>query len=219
MQFPVWRELKLINGPGTHCDQFCRLNAVSRLKGIETFQSIFQFLSKVKFECSFPFEGNWNCVPVVCREYPLLSVWMQFPVWRELKLPLSWDAYFASTVWMQFPVWRELKLAIPLTIMFLNAFKFECSFPFEGNWNFGFFSTITLPPRSLNAVSRLKGIETTCYFLSTAYCNAVWMQFPVWRELKLGRLSIVSRKYRTFECSFPFEGNWNLVDDLDRMYH
>ena len=89
---------------------------------------------------------------------------------------------------MQFPVWRELKLR---TALQLNASSrsFECSFPFEGNWNSFCSIPNHLHMSSLNAVSRLKGIETfpRWHFRHERLrvLDRVWMQFPVWRELKL----------------------------------
>ena len=63
--------------------------------------------------------------------------------------------------------------------------EFECSFPFEGNWNLWNRGQSAALLQRLNAVSRLKGIETS------------GVQQP--EDLAIS----------PFECSFPFEGNWN----------
>ena len=134
MQFPVWRELKLyvttvltallkkclnavsrLKGIETKSRwhilswQFSCLNAVSRLKGIETQFFAAILLPLGRFECSFPFEGNWN-YSFSALISPSTCVWMQFPVWRELKQSKAFSSCNSFRfVWMQFPVWRELK--------------------------------------------------------------------------------------------------------------
>ena len=170
------------------------LNAVSRLKGIETngnlaplsvnavsgeFECSFPFEGNwnvgsgrlygteksLKFECSFPFEGNWNLSSLSEGLKSLYLFECSFPFegnWNASQAPLSVNAVSRfNRVWMQFPVWRELKRhCIGIT-----------SGRFHSN-------------PSLNAVSRLKGIETASATLASLRQSLVWMQFPVWRELK-----------------------------------
>ena len=139
MQFPVWRELKpnddlflvkILSGQG--------LNAVSRLKGIETWDQRCFFIldsSSNQFECSFPFEGNWNIsvpipwLPLVTRfecSFPFEGNWNTFsmsfsPILKEFECSFPFEGN-----------WNSWSLSVPGCYV---SIVFECSFPFEGNWN------------------------------------------------------------------------------------
>ena len=85
--FPVWRELKR--------DELIRWEVPSRCQ---------------VFGYAFPFEGNWNSHPPTLL-YKWYSLWICFPVWRELKPSATLGETRSSlTLWICFPVWRELKL-------------------------------------------------------------------------------------------------------------
>ena len=160
---------------------------LSRLKGIETlpdlllticlslFRYAFPFEGNwnymmgqglvveraLSFRYAFPFEGNWNPLPTPTSCFSQSTVQICFPVWRELKRftkpekrrvrDYSSDMlsrlkgiethnktslFFQKLGWVQicFPVWRELKHTPCITTT-----------PFE---------------KSLDTLSRLKGIET-----------------------------------------------------------
>ena len=89
------------------------------------------------------------------------SLWIDFPVWRELKLSghqiLFWQSI--HVLWIDFPVWRELK----------------------HSRNTGTHPIVF----SLDRLSRLKGIETLNRARRVLYRDpSLWIDFPVWRELK-----------------------------------
>ena len=159
--FPVWRELKpRFCGYFVNEVDDRTLDMLSRLKGIETLSNFFCHHSCDRyFGYAFPFEGNWNffiaatnsslsiALDMLSRLKGIetssilllsslsLSLWICFPVWRELKLktttrlfrsryPLdmvsrlkgietlgsnSW-IFSSISLWIWFPVWRELKL-------------------------------------------------------------------------------------------------------------
>ena len=163
------------------------LNTLSRLKGIETLSTSSSGVPYRYFEYTFPFEGNWNIFHV--------SAVLQTSVFFEYTFPFegNWNMYdFHSPQFL---------------------FNFEYTFPFEGNWNSNqqMPRTRLLPlwihfpvwrelkrclsgdwdlferARSLNTLSRLKGIETV---------GAV-------------RMLRVPRPF--FEYTFPLEGNRNLL--------
>ena len=111
-----------------------------------------------------------------------------------------------------FPVWRELKPYLTFfsqnTIIF-----FVYAFPFEGNWNpnnndLHFHLRLTL-----YMVSRLKGIETCDGSARLLSGPALYM---------VSRLKGIETYYFrshiqifgvNFVYAFPFEGNWNWLDD------
>ena len=148
MQFPVWRELK----------QFILLFWL-KLR-----------ISVLSFECSFPFEGNWNIASGMCMSERSAKVAKMF----ECSFPFegNWNSFQRdslsrlakiSLVWMQFPVWRELKRGGPLSAVHGLPIRLNAVSRLKG------IETSTkakkrhvLPNEfpSLNAVSRLKGIET-----------------------------------------------------------
>ena len=194
------------------CNRFSCLNAVSRLKGIETFilaGKVVCCSQPDQFECSFPFEGNWN-LPSIIREAP--SPTGLNAVSRLKGIETGWQSYshfFSCHVWMQFPVWRELKLPCSFAFASRSTAQFECSFPFEGNWNF-WSAAIAASNRSssLNAVSRLKGIETCVrcvYCTDRVRLNAVSRL----KGIETHKVTAGNEIGGKFECSFPFEGNWN----------
>ena len=227
---------------GADCDitRALTLNTLSRLKGIETFSPMSSRSAQCASEYTFPFEGNWNDrVWVRAPALPAArTLWIHFPVWRELKQMLlllkarrflyseytfpfegNWNCFFQGfwwfcfSLWIHFPVWRELKL-------------FDCVRGYD-----------SLGVITLNTLSRLKGIETIlciAYGISNMF---LWIHFPVWRELKLklrlgklpelssptlntlSRLKGIETWWRCAKCehlgiddseyTFPFEGNWN----------
>ena len=185
LHFPVWRELK------------------------HWYLLVLAFpLRNCNFGYTFPFEGNWNsCVDCSCR--CCQTLWLHFPVWRELKLP-------------QLPKTHRCDLK--------NDFGY--TFPFEGNWNLkGCYHPVNLP--SLATLSRLKGIETLTiinfianliYFgytfpfegnwnlytnVASFFVSTLWLHFPVWRELKPLSIFDSFQSRQNFGYTFPFEGNWN----------
>ena len=68
----------------------------------------------------------------------------------------------------------------------------------------------------LEEVSRLKGIETPPWSRHQYRVTQVWKKFPVWRELKLWSHMFYHSLSPWFGRSFPFEGNWNTSSDLFR---
>ena len=62
---------------------------------------------------------------------------------------------------------------------------------------------------SLDMLSRLKGIETRFAVYVGVDINALWICFPVWRELKPVYDNDGNRHLGDFGYAFPFEGNWN----------
>ena len=168
------------------------LNTLSRLKGIETWSRIalatvtpatkpLNTLSRLK---------GIETISVRPKDVWVINLWIHFPVWRELKRSeVIWvfASVAAATVnlWIHFPVWRELKQL------------------YETSLNF--------PPKTLNTLSRLKGIET-------AYRWAGWVQSRKKTLNTLSRLKgietsptkSVELSGKSSEYTFPFEGNWNL---------
>ena len=163
------------------------------------------------FGYAFPFEGNWNLVDQRRDLDRAPSLWICFPVWRELKLGLPFlpKSIIDLSLWICFPVWRELKLVAevngvdPIAKDFGYAFPFEgnwnrlsrkqrlrnfhlyfgYAFPFEGNWNCMIPYDYPKLTFTLDMLSRLKGIETHPT-LSPSLLQWLWIWFPVWRELK-----------------------------------
>ena len=113
---------------------------------------------------------------------------MCFPVWRELKLPLSpWRVQQKELVfkcafpfegnWNYFPPSSTADRSVGFKCAFpfegnwntvasrdvVDVVGFKCAFPFEGNWNFLSKLSISLCPFGLNVLSRLKGIETNIF--------------------------------------------------------
>ena len=186
IHFPVWRELKR-SGWGRARRKFLLLY-------------------------TFPFEGNWNEIPISKAREPIAVLAIHFPVWRELKQSIlnsnnkklscllytfpfegNWNvdkrgpSYWPIPLAIHFPVWRELKLR--------RLYASDCSelvdllytFPFEGNWN--------LHLRVFNSYNGQLLLA---------------IHFPVWRELKQGYHSSCSYlSGSTLLYTFPFEGNWN----------
>ena len=132
---------------------------LSRLKGIET--------------CSTSFRNTH------------LSLWICFPVWRELKLIIPILYPLVSLLWICFPVWRELK---QLRIRSVNKDwrVFGYAFPFEGNWND--WSNSDKSDKSESNFGYAFPFEGNWneYSVRRAPSNTtLWICFPVWRELKL----------------------------------
>ena len=168
MSFPVWRELK----------QSETRDAVERFPSLQ---------------CPFPFEGNWNSIPMQDRVQTRLLT-MSFPVWRELKHSPVWANNLLSLVYLQ------------------------CPFPFEGNWNNFPWSTVW-PDIIRLTMSFPVWRELKLYRLARVCWEALLtMSFPVWRELKLS-IEEESQKMRgiTLQCPFPFEGNWNSLRLFSRV--
>ena len=94
------------------------------------------------------------------------SLWIGFPVWRELKLTNISADNVRFTLWIGFPVWRELKrlgqVCPPLII------------------------------GTLDRLSRLKGIETFADITPVPLSDCLWIGFPVWRELKPAEILLLS---------------------------
>ena len=161
------------------------LDTLSRLKGIETFVKLWPLLDM------------------------RVQLWIRFPVWRELKLEICFSScHCYCCLWIRFPVWRELK---PSTHppRHTTVANFGYAFPFEGNWNSSSSRRRIGCLVSLDTLSRLKGIETFLYVWRTRVSAtrtldtlsrlkgietnrwddiqdafALWIRFPVWRELK-----------------------------------
>ena len=185
IHFPVWRELKQTQAPNlaTHCGG--------------------------NSEYTFPFEGNWNIKQVSLSGASNITLWIHFPVWRELK-----------------PMNR-------INGNHLNSDHSEYTFPFEGNWNLKKKDIYLFFILTLNTLSRLKGIETVyhsfqpihLYTLNTlSRLKGIETGFPVDGTVNPGnslntlsrlkgietlRLSASALRSRYSEYTFPFEGNWN----------
>ena len=257
--FPVWRELKPHQDDpeffsGIPLDMLSRLKGnwnldqvvnnllltsldmLSRLKGIETeTQHSWPSGQQSFFGYAFPFEGNWNfSVLFNNRLNGVTSLWICFPVWRELKqffkkrknaaqntldmlsrlkgietyAPLP-QGLLNSTLWICFPVWRELWNVLFESFKIANRVLWIC-FPV---WRELKRCTPASEPRPH---------------------SPLWICFPVWRELKhhmdpnlsinsppldmLSRLKGIETEgvesafvgYEdVFGYAFPFEGNWN----------
>ena len=184
IHFPVWRELKR-----------------------KHWLVLFVFQLHVS-ESTFPFEGNWNTIRLAKRILIPLCSESTFPFegnWNTSRIART--LYSQEELWIHFPVWRELK---PIFFQFPNKpCHSESTFPFEGNWNFLCLCWERKNYPTLNPLSRLKGIETAS---SACFCGrgrhsestfpfegnwnrlqrpgaalvwALWIHFPVWRELKL----------------------------------
>ena len=115
------------------------LDMPSRLKGIETRCNILwsRSVHDLTFGYAFPFEGNWNSIPVLlCCSTRTNILWICLPVWRELK---HYDGVatigFRLLLWICLPVWRELKPRKKREHGDSHRYHFGYAFPFEGNWN------------------------------------------------------------------------------------
>ena len=135
------------------------LNTLSRLKGIETWRrhhppqnpSPLNTLSRLKGieTCGVPL-----IIPAVGWSLNTLSRLKGIETKQLMK------GVNIKTLWIHFPVWRELKLYLWChTRQHLPNF-FEYTFPFEGNWNVLPLTILLMPAVALNPLSRLKGIET-----------------------------------------------------------
>ena len=137
----------------------------------------------------------WICFPVwrelkrprIFRSTPgRWQVWICFPVWRELKQSDPTPRWHFKIVWICFPVWRELKQKRDMFVPPKDQPLFGYAFPFEGNWNryrVVFAYTLSYNVWICFPVWReLKPFTSSnCFEVN----SVVWICFPVWRELKL----------------------------------
>ena len=142
-----------------------------------------------------------------------MSLWICFPVWRELKQSDFLDqSVLSKKLWICFPVWRELKQEANAFSRNASIADFGSAFPFEGNWNCidlwdlyrllevslwicfpvwrelkrcSFVEIKCCFGLALDLLSRLKGIETRTREHLYSLGVYLWICFPVWRELKL----------------------------------
>ena len=180
--FPVWRELKLTL---TVMLVAFTLDMLSRLKGIETYRSLQVPWSLTFFGYGFPFEGNWN---------------LQTRGWVSDRdvIPLDMLSRLKGI---------ETKKS---NIFFLGKRKsLDMLSRLKGIETWRTSLVLDLLGNSLDMLSRLKGIETrywrendcnlSLYFgyafpfegnwnISPSFVwpffVALWIWFPVWRELK-----------------------------------
>ena len=152
--------------------------------------------------------GFWSHGPTGLK---MGSVWMSLPVWRELKPVKKYHLSQGKKVWMSLPVWRELKLCGH--IITISAMRIVwMSLPvWRELKRKRVTSASATKSEGLNEPSRLKGIETRCFYPGRVkhFClnepsrlkgietlkkwedalyhryPQVWMSLPVWRELKL----------------------------------
>ena len=165
-----------------------------------------------------------------------ISLWIHFPVWRELKLDKKtngWENPFSFGYTFPFEgnwnfnplaflrVHRSFGYTFPFegnwnTLMYPSylpsAAPFGYTFPFEGNWNF-FQPQARISNQTLDTLSRLKGIETPCRGLEFRRVPPIFgYTFPFegnWNSL--GAFPCTTR--HNFGYTFPFEGNWNTTSE------
>ena len=134
------------------------------------------------FGYAFPFEGNWNTGDwsegvLWISALDMLSRLKGIETSLQLPSPTT-----LCTLWICFPVWRELKHYSMIPEVVLNVFGY--AFPFEGNWNttlvvvavIFFFLWIWFP-----VWRELKHFDPVALAVNPV---ALWICFPVWRELK-----------------------------------
>ena len=207
--FPVWREWK--HGPAGH-GQPVRILATHFPVWREwKLHALSKTLDKYIRDSSlhtFPFEGNGNrCFFSAFVGFNLFLA-THFPVWRELKLPLSLDSSRCQTRYTLSRLkgiettfilyWYDLNTFTRYTLsrlkgietnhhrvwpcIFQNVYSLH-TFPFEGNWN---IKKKALPLHRILAT-----------------------HFPVWRELKHRASDNMIPIFTNSLHTFPFEGNWN----------
>ena len=158
--FPVWRELKREGGKYEN-EKNCDFGYAFPFEGNwNLISSNLSSASNFTFGYAFPFEGNWNFQPYISLHSPVCFGYA-FPFegnWNVLHgVPVA-SVY--QTLWICFPVWRELKLHTSHNLLnwtfkaldMLSRLKgietlfgvrglrgvcgrFGYAFPFEGNWN------------------------------------------------------------------------------------
>ena len=134
-----------------------------------------------------------------------ILLWIHFPVWRELKLNVNTVAPFhnCASLWIHFPVWRELK--------HLNSQGFgsrqaasEYTFPFEGNWNITGSACSSRVKIGSEYTFPFEGNWNLSFLRFFRASEKLWIHFPVWRELKLYRTSIIfTTKLNCLWIHFP----------------
>ena len=157
----------------------------------------------------FPVWRELKLMLIASGDVSFLLLWICFPVWRELKLHTQKTAKRIKLLWICFPVWRELKRT--KSIRREQQCDLWICFPV---WRELKLEPLIIPPQraifTLDMLSRLKGIETFIYhrrnecrlifgyafpFEGNWNCptpapryphseSALWICFPVWRELK-----------------------------------
>ena len=142
----------------------------------------------------------------------MASLWIRFPVWRELKLTFglptgcfaavvfgyafpfegNWNPTIASRnpfafkLWIRFPVWRELKLnASKCSLLTTKTSPLDTLSRLKGIETVRTRELAGVHWSTLDTLSRLKGIETFTLWLTRHQLDWLWIRFPVWRELKL----------------------------------
>ena len=153
------------------------LDMLSRLKGIET------------------------CVPWQA-ESGSLSLWICFPVWRELKQFIRvcpcWHAFVSLDMLSRLKgietnSWIRFGIACLGSLDMLSRLKgIETLFSLFDK---------TANVSALDMLSRLKGIET-CYCGLRLDQSRLWICFPVWRELKQQHYHHNKSQYILWIC-FP----------------
>ena len=141
-----------------------------------------------------------------------------------------------GSLWIRFPVWRELKLKIWSGTRLIKFIDFGSAFPFEGNWN-SISKILKCSPLCFgsafpfegnwNSISKILKCSPLCFgsaFPFEGNWNEIdgsiwiipeaplWIRFPVWRELKHNANRVECNiGGLTFGYAFPFEGNWNFL--------
>ena len=159
--FPVWRELKLRVFHGEHANNKITLDILSRLKGIETGLQIRQWPREhCPLWIYFPV---WRELKQVQYLGVASDLQLTLDILSRLK-GIETNTYrspkgvFIHSLWIYFPVWRELKLAVQAshypslsTLDILSRLKgIETSYKSRRRFD----------ARALDILSRLKGIET-----------------------------------------------------------
>ena len=86
------------------------LNTLSRLKGIETIKEPCRFIMILySLNTLSRLKGIETILSISFASW-VSTLWIHFPVWRELKLPSNNQMVRPIYLWIHFPVWRELKL-------------------------------------------------------------------------------------------------------------
>ena len=140
------------------------LDTLSRLKGIETILIRLNGVATCIrcFGYAFPFEGNWNSsIMIATREsnfgyaFPFEGNWNII-----VSHPFASNSSIAYSLWIRFPVWRELKLKTEMwknsIFMPLDTFSRLKGIETYKCHNYPWTALLC----TLDTLSRLKGIET-----------------------------------------------------------
>ena len=144
------------------------------------------------------FGENFEAKKALCTSRLVLAFWSH-----------GLTGFKLGSLWIRFPVWRELKQEELLLQEWRPPAGFGYAFPFEGNWNRIGTEQLQLFVCFGYAFPFEGNWNMQRQYYKTIDDLQLWIRFPVWRELKPFSSRWSSSSRWSFGYAFPFEGNWN----------